>query len=78
MKKNLFACVLLFPLLGLGCHQSLAQLNASELEIKIPELYVGIMGRAADWPGLQYWADQTSAGSFTLENTRAAFTAICN
>ena len=40
----------------------------------LQELYVGILGRAADRPGLDYWQDQIYAGIFTLENTRAAFT----
>lgn len=44
------------------------------IEIKIQELYVGILGRAGDRPGLDYWRDQIEAGPFTLENTRAAFT----
>jgi hypothetical protein len=44
------------------------------LQVKIQELYVGILGRAADRPGLDYWHDQINAGFFTLENTRAAFT----
>lgn len=44
------------------------------LELKLQELYVGILGRAADRLGLDYWTDQINAGVFTLENTRAAFT----
>ena len=44
------------------------------LEIKIQELYVGILGRGADSSGLAYWVDQISKGTFTLEDTRAAFT----
>jgi len=47
---------------------------ADELTIKLQELYVGILGRAADGPGLDYWYDQIIAGTFTLENTRSAFT----
>jgi len=45
-----------------------------ELEVKIQELYIGILGRAGDRPGLDYWYGQIVAGVFTLENTRAAFT----
>jgi hypothetical protein len=74
MKKNLFACLLLLALLSLGSQQSLAQENPTPLQVKIQELYVGILGRAADWPGMVYWVDQINAGPFTLENTRAAFT----
>jgi hypothetical protein len=74
MKKNLFACLLLLALLNLGSQQSLAQDNASPLQVTIQELYIGILGRAADWPGMVYWDDQINAGGFTLENTRAAFT----
>jgi hypothetical protein len=44
------------------------------LDVKLQELYVGILGRAADRPGLDYWLDQIYAGIFTLENTRTAFT----
>ena len=44
------------------------------LEVKLQELYVGILGRAGDRPGLDYWLDGISSTPFTLENTRAAFT----
>lgn len=47
---------------------------APDLETKIQELYIGILGRAADRPGLDYWYDQITIGTFTPENTRAAFT----
>jgi len=74
MKSKLFAYILLFPLVSMVCLKSLAQENASPLQVKIQELYVGILGRAADWPGMEYWENQINAGVFTLENTRAAFT----
>jgi hypothetical protein len=51
-----------------------ALVNPPPLHVKIQELYIGILGRAADRPGMDYWADQINAGVFTLENTRAAFT----
>jgi len=35
---------------------------------------VGILGRAADQPGLEYWVEQITNGTFTLENVRSAFT----
>jgi hypothetical protein len=46
----------------------------SVIEIKIHELYVGILGRAADRPGMDYWLDEINSGTLTLENTRASFT----
>ena len=74
MKRHFIAYLLLLPLLLLNPLISLGQENASPLQVKLQELYVGILGRAADWPGLQYWEVQIDAGPFTLENTRAAFT----
>jgi glucose/arabinose dehydrogenase len=44
-----------------------------EIIRKLQELYVGILGRAADYPGLDYWRDQISSGTLSLENTRASF-----
>jgi hypothetical protein len=64
MKKNLLAYLLLLPLLSLGCLNSFAQENPSPLQVKIQELYVGIIGRAADKPGLDYWAGQINAGAW--------------
>jgi Domain of unknown function (DUF4214) len=46
----------------------------SSLVIKIYELYIGILGRAADQPGVDYWWDEIDSGKLTLENTRASFT----
>lgn len=48
-------------------------MTRSEIENKIAELYVGILGRAPDYPGLVYWADQIEQGVLSLENTRASF-----
>jgi len=48
-------------------------MTREEIEVKITELYVGILGRAADYAGLQYWADQIEQGALSLENTRASF-----
>ncbi|MBE9395943.1 DUF4214 domain-containing protein [Pontibacterium sp. N1Y112] len=45
-----------------------------DIESSIQELYIGILGRAADAAGLKYWADEIEAGQMVLENTRAAFT----
>ncbi len=74
MKKNTFACFLLLFILSLCCLKPLAQQNVTDLEVKLQELYVGILGRAADRPGLDYWIEQITSGILTLENTRAAFT----
>lgn len=49
-------------------------MDRSIIEGKIQELYIGILGRAADAEGLKYWADEIEAGAMILENTRAAFT----
>ena len=40
---------------------------------KVTELYVGILGRAPDYAGLQYWVDQILNDTLSLENTRASF-----
>lgn len=49
-------------------------MNRSTIEAKIQELYIGMLGRAADAAGLKYWADEIETGTMILENTRAAFT----
>lgn len=48
-------------------------MSRAQIEKSIQELYVGILGRAADYVGLQYWADAIESGKQTLENTRASF-----
>jgi len=50
------------------------QVSDEELLVDIQQLYIGILGRAADQPGLDYWFNEISTGSLTLENTRASFT----
>lgn len=40
----------------------------------VQELYIGILGRAADQSGLDYWTEQIANGTFSIENTRSAFT----
>ena len=62
------------PAFQTGSIEELLNFDEESLQVRIQELYVGILGRAADRPGLDYWADQINAGVFTLENTRAAFT----
>lgn len=49
-------------------------MTRTEIENSIQELYIGILGRAADAAGLKYWADEIEAGTQILDNTRAAFT----
>jgi len=48
-------------------------MTRDEITEKVTELYVGILGRAADYAGLQYWVDQIEAATLSLENTRASF-----
>jgi len=50
------------------------QVSDEDLLVDIQQLYIGILGRAADQPGLDYWFNEISTGSLTLENTRASFT----
>jgi len=50
------------------------QVSDEELLVDIQQLYIGILGRAADQPGLDYWEAEITSGSLTLENTRASFT----
>ncbi|MBL4783462.1 MAG: DUF4214 domain-containing protein, partial [Porticoccaceae bacterium] len=45
------------------------------ITIKVTELYIGLLGRAPDYLGLQYWVNQIAAGTLSLENTRASFAA---
>lgn len=44
-----------------------------QTEASVQELYIGILGRAADSAGLKYWTDAIENGSQSLENTRASF-----
>jgi len=37
----------------------------------IQQIYIGLLGRAADQEGLQYWTDEIEAGTLTLEQLRA-------
>lgn len=48
-------------------------MTRAEIEGSIQELYIGILGRAADYSGLKFWADAIESGSQSLENTRASF-----
>jgi hypothetical protein len=44
-----------------------------QTEASVQELYIGILGRAADYAGLKYWTDAIENGTQSLENTRASF-----
>jgi hypothetical protein len=48
-------------------------MSRAQTEAGIQELYIGILGRAADYAGLKYWADAIEGGARTLEDTRASF-----
>ncbi|MBE9395947.1 DUF4214 domain-containing protein [Pontibacterium sp. N1Y112] len=38
---------------------------------QIQEIYIGLLGRAADKSGLDYWADEINTGKLTIEQLRA-------
>lgn len=40
---------------------------------QVQQLYVGLLGRAADQGGLNWWVDQVTTGGKTLEDIRASF-----
>lgn len=46
---------------------------ATNTETQVQQLYVGLLGRAADKAGLTYWANQITTGARTLDDVRAAF-----
>lgn len=46
---------------------------ATTTATQIQQLYVGLLGRAADQGGLNWWADQVTTGGKTLEDIRASF-----
>lgn len=46
---------------------------ANTTATQIQQLYVGLLGRAADQGGLNWWADQVTTGGKTLEDVRASF-----
>lgn len=48
-------------------------MSRADIETSVQELYIGILGRAAESDGLRYWADAIEKGSQSLENTRASF-----
>lgn len=46
---------------------------ATTTATQIQQLYVGLLGRAADKSGLDWWVDQVTTGGRTLEDVRASF-----
>src|SRR5690606_21992854 len=45
-------------------------MTRQEIEFALQEIYIGLLGRAADPAGLDYWADEVEAGTITLEQVR--------
>lgn len=42
---------------------------------EVQQLYIGLLGRAADQAGLQFWIDDIASGNRTLSDVQAAFAA---
>ena len=40
---------------------------------QVSQLYIGILGRAADFAGLQYWVNQVQTGKLTVEGVAKSF-----
>lgn len=38
---------------------------------QVEQIYIGLLGRAADKPGLEYWVGQIGSGALTIEQLRA-------
>lgn len=51
---------------GVNTGDSLAAITS-----QIQEIYIGLLGRAADYSGLQYWYNEIEAGILTIEQLRA-------
>ncbi|MEC4766706.1 DUF4214 domain-containing protein [Halomonas sp. CUBES01] len=49
----------------------LTEFELMETTNAIQQIYIGLLGRAADQEGLQYWTDEIEAGTLTLEQLRA-------
>lgn len=45
-------------------------MTRQEIEFALQEIYIGLLGRAADPAGLDYWADEVEGGLITLEQVR--------
>jgi len=70
MYKSLLFCLLL----SVFSSPLYSQVDDEALIVDVQQLYIGILGRAADQPGLDYWINEIESGQLTLENTRASFT----
>lgn len=46
---------------------------ATTTATQVQQLYVGLLGRAADQGGLNWWVDQVTTGGKTIEDLRASF-----
>lgn len=46
---------------------------ATTIQNQVQQLYVGLLGRAADQGGLNWWVDQVTTGGRTLDDIRASF-----
>ncbi|WP_341961909.1 DUF4214 domain-containing protein [Pseudomonas sp. RC10] len=46
---------------------------ATTIATQVQQLYVGLLGRAADQGGLNWWVDQVTTGGKTIEDIRASF-----
>ncbi|MBL4783437.1 MAG: DUF4214 domain-containing protein [Porticoccaceae bacterium] len=42
-----------------------------DITSQVQEIYIGLLGRAADYSGLQYWHNQITSGALTIEQLRA-------
>jgi len=45
--------------------------DRTSVSVQIQEIYIGLLGRAADQGGLDYWQTEISAGKLTIEQLRA-------
>lgn len=48
-------------------------MNIADIKNTVMELYVGLLGRAADQAGFAYWVEEIHSGKLTFENLRASF-----
>lgn len=50
----------------------LDNITESEVQAKIQQLYIGLFGRPADKPGLDYWSGQVVEGAMSVEDVLSA------
>ena len=48
-------------------------MDTATITKKVTELYIGLLGRAPDTEGLDYWVTLISNNTLTLEDTRNSF-----